>query len=80
MDSFAYREGCLHAEQVDLQQLANEPVQRELVGVLHFPRVAFLQVFHFRSGAQQLIPVLVGFGAGVLQQGRELVRWVRRRR
>ena len=24
MDSFAYREGCLHAEQVDLQQLANQ--------------------------------------------------------
>jgi diaminopimelate decarboxylase len=24
MDSFVYREGCLHAEQVDLQQLANQ--------------------------------------------------------
>lgn len=59
---------------VDLEQLADEAVERVLVGLFKLRCLASAQVFKLRAGAQELIPGFVRLGPCGRQLGTELLR------
>ena len=57
-----------------LQQFPHEAVECELVRILQFALVPLVEVLQLGTGPQQLVPILVGLVAGVLQQSGQLLR------